>query len=362
MVGGFTQSAFAVQAPLTVNFSSTPLFSEANFAPGNEVTRTVDVSNNSGSSQNIIVEATNASDGSGLGEKLNLVITEGDVTRYTGKLGAFLRAGEVSLSPLANTANTTYSFGVTFDSNADDSLQNKNLGFDLCVGFQGGQTQCGITVISGENGGGGAGMSGSMVLIISNEQTANITDVGQNGTATVTWNTNKLSTSQVIYGLASGAPYNLDISILPNLGYPLGSVEDDYKVTNHSVALTGLIPGATYVYRVVSHASPATVSYEHQFTVPVLALGGVNTVQNDNGGRVLGASTTTLQPGVGEPVVEITPKDLNSNSSVGNNNQLGASAGNILGLPNLSFWALLIILLLILFLIIYRRRKEKNNQ
>jgi hypothetical protein len=32
--------------------------------------------------------------------------------------------------------------------------------------------------------------------------------------------------------------------------------------------ISGLIPGATYRYRIVSHASPPTVGYEHMFTVP----------------------------------------------------------------------------------------------
>jgi len=363
MIGCFTQSAIAAGAPLSVTFSSSPLFSEANFTPGNEVKRTVEVSNNSGSSQNIIVEATNASDSSGLGDKLNLVIKEGDATRYSGTLGAFLRVGEVSLSPLSNTSDTTYSFGVTFDGSAENNLQGKNLGFDLCVGFQGGQTQCGITVISGENGGGGAGISGSMVLIISNEQALNISNVGQTGSAIITWDTNKLSTSQVIYGLASVVPYNLDISILPNLGYPLGSVENPLKVMNHSVALSGLIPGATYVYRVVSHASPATVSYEHQFTVPILAQN--NNLNNDvkNTGQVLGAEINPLNTGSdnnGKIDTTSNGNKLNNNNS--NENILGASVGNMFGVSNLSFWALLIAILLLIILIIIIYRKKNNKK
>lgn len=379
MIGSFAKSAFAEVVPLSVTFSSNPLFSEANFAPGNEVTRTVGVANNSGSSQNIIVEATNASDNNGLGDKLNLVIKEGDTPRYTGTLGAFLRAGEVSLSPLSNTANTTYSFGITFDNSADDNLQNKTLGFDLCIGFQGGTTQCGNTVISGENGGntGGSTISGSsgstITLVISNEQALNITNVGQTGSATITWDTNKLATSQVIYGLAPG-PYNLDLNILPNLGYPSGSTEDGNKIMNHSVILTGLIPGQTYVYRVVSHASPATVSYEHQFTVPLLAQGdnNNNTIVNNNpnnnnlntNGQVLGAQINPLANPLAlgtnnNGVLDTTQNAGNLNNN--GDNLLGASAGNIIGLPNLSFWALLVVLLLLIFLIIkiYRRRKNK---
>jgi hypothetical protein len=370
MIGGFAKSAFA-DAPLIVHFQNEPqhLFNEANFAPGNEITRTIGVSNNSGSSQNIIVEATNALDTGGLGDKLNLVIKEGDIIRYNDTLGKFLRAGEVSLSPLSNISNTTYSFGVTFDTGADDNLQNKTLGFDLCVGFQGGTTQCGNTVISGENGGntGGSTISGSnggtITLIISNEQALNISNVGQTGSATIIWDTNKLSTSQVIYGVSSGS-YNLDLNILPNLGYPLGSVEDGNKVMNHSVTLSGLTPGATYVYRVVSRASPATVSYEHQFTVPLLAENNNPILNNNNNnlnnaGQVLGAQNNPSDIGINnDGELDTTENAGNLNNQGGN--LLGASAGNIMGLPNLSFWALLVALLLLIILvvrIIYRRRK-----
>ena len=356
MIGGFAKSAFAVVqiVPLSVTFSPNPLFKEANIAPGNKVTGIVGVSNNSGKSQKIIVEATNALDTGGLGDKLNLVIKEGDVTSYTGTLGAFLRDGEVPLSSLENGANTTYSFGVTFDTGADNNLQNKTLGFDLCVGFQGGDIHCGDTVING--GGAVLGSVGvPMTLVISDEQAVNVLNIDQSGSATITWATNKLSTSQVIYGISPG-PYNLDLKILPNLGYPSGSIEDPNKVMNHSVTLSGLIPGETYVYRVVSHASPATVSYEHQFTVPILAQKTNNpilnneNVNNPNGNQI--AQTPNPLP------EDSNIQGVNNNAGLGN--LLAASAGNIMGIPSIWFWfAVILLLALTTFLIIYRRRKNK---
>lgn len=361
IVGSFTKSAFAETPPLSVTFSSDPLFKEVNFIPGGEVTSSVSVSNNSGSSQNIIVEATNALDTSGLGDKLNLIIKEGDSIKYNNTLGKFLRDGEVSLSSLANENSTNYSFNIIFDSGTENNLQGKNLGFDLCIGFQGGNMHCGNTVISDENGGGNSssisGSSGSTItLVIYNEQAINISNVGTSGSATITWSTNKLSTSQVIYGVYPG-PYNLNLNTLPNLGYPLGSIEDNNKVMNHSVVLTGLIPGETYVYRVVSHSSPATVSYEHKFTVPIFALENnkINNILNNNG-KVLGAEDE-------QPILETNTDEKFDNNQSGENlnkNLLGASAGNIMGLPNIWFWILLfIILLLIIFKIIMKRKRNK---
>ncbi|HCR36358.1 TPA: hypothetical protein DIU22_04970 [Candidatus Woesebacteria bacterium] len=213
----------------------------------------------------------------------------------------FLSAGPVSLSAL-DSGSTTYTFEVSFLDSTDNDYQGKSLGFDLCIGFSGGNLQCGDTVVSGEDGDGGGGSisgsgSGSIVLTIFNEQALNISSVDESGIATITWNTNKLATSQVIYGPTPPA-YILDIvePYLGYFGYPLGTVEDTTKVINHSVSLTGLIPGQTYVYRVVSRASPPTISPEHQFTVPSIT----SPLAQAGAGAVLGASTG--EEGNGEPV------------------------------------------------------------
>ena len=349
-------SAFATAVPLSVSFSATPLFSEVNFLPGNEAIRTVGVSNNSGSPQDIIIEAINATSTGGLGDKLNLVIKEGDTPLYTGTLGAFLNAGEVSLTPsLPDGASITYSFGVTFESDAGNNLQNKTLGFDLCVGFSGGDKHCGDTVIGGEGdtgggptggtggtitgtGGGGGTSGGTHQLIISNEK-AIVVDT----TATITWDTNLLATSQVIFGLVSGGPYTLNLTP-PNFGYPLYNAEDATKVISHSMLLTDLTPGQTYVYRVVSHASPPTISYEHEFTVPA-SLG----TGNGNGtggaiGEILGASFNPPADGNAASTTAST-------TSVSNGNNLAAAvtAGWSGLLSWWWFWILLILLAAYLF-------------
>ncbi|KKP88672.1 MAG: hypothetical protein UR92_C0001G0051 [Candidatus Nomurabacteria bacterium GW2011_GWA2_35_80] len=111
----------------------------------------------------------------------------------------------MSLSAL-DSGSTTYTFEVSFLDSTDNDYQGKSLGFDLCIGFSGGNLQCGDTVVSGEDGDGGGGSisgsgSGSIVLTIFNEQALNISSVDESGIATITWNTNKLATSQVIITL-----------------------------------------------------------------------------------------------------------------------------------------------------------------
>jgi hypothetical protein len=356
-------SAFAVAAtPLVVHFQNEPLplFNEANFAPGNEVIRTVQVSNNSGTPQDIIVEAINAANAGGLGDKLNLIIKEGDATRYTGTLGAFLSAGEVPLSSLSNDASTTYSFNIIFASDAGNDLQNKTLGFDLCVGFSGGDRHCGDTVIGGEgntdsggtsstgetisgtgsSGGGGGGSSGGThQLIISNEK-ATVSGT----TVVITWDTNLLATSQVIFGPVSTGPYNLNLT-LPDIGfgYRFYTGENSNKVINHSISLVGLEPG-DYVYRVVSRASPPTVSYEHEFTIPIPVL-----AQNGGGngraiGEILGASSQNNSTST----ATTTSTSTSSENVLGNNLAAAFSAGWF------SWWWLWILLILLAAYLIWR--------
>lgn len=273
-----TQLAFADVPNLVVNFESEPLFSEVNFLPGNEVVRTVEVTNNSDSEQNIIIEAINSIDESGLGDELNVVIWEDDGELYNDTLSEFLRNGEVSLTSLASGNSEVYSFGITFNGDADNDTQESSLGFDLCVGFEGGDSNCGNTVIGeeedtvggsgsgggttipGTGGGGGGGPTNWESLHIEGESVAD-TDLNS-GTALIEWETNLLSTSQVVYGLESAGPYSLNPTIDPYFGYPLGTIENTTKVTSHSVQLTGLVPNQTYIYRVVSRASPPTIGFE----------------------------------------------------------------------------------------------------
>lgn len=372
MIGGFDRSAFAI-APLDVQFVPDPLFVKPNFLPLDETSGTVTVTNNSGATQIIGTEAINVLDNDNFGSLLHLKIMEDSATLYDNSLAHFFTtAGEYSLGEIANGTSRTFTYTISFIDSSDNSYQGKTLGFDVCVGYLGGETHCGDTVIGDEEGGGGTGgggggniygsgggSSGSTIsLIIFNEQALNIFNVGSSGIATITWNTNLLATSQVVYGLAPG-PYTLDL-IPPDFGYPLYTAEDPTKVINHSMFLTGLTPGATYLYRVISRASPPTVSAEHQFTVPLLAQGdtglvlGASTENNINGGGgqggILGASTENAPE---EDDGEVAGESVNNLAAA-----IGSGWDNILS--SCYFFALLILLLIyLIWRLWFRRRYEK---
>lgn len=355
IIGGFAPRVFADTPPLSVQFVQDPLFDKPNFLPEDEASGTVTVTNNSGSSQTILTEANHVLDNDHFGNLLNLKIVGTSGTLFDNTLAYFLTtAGEYSLGTIANGETKTFTYTVTFINSSDNSYQGKTLGFDVCVGFQGGNaTNCGNTAIGNENGGGGGGSSGSTILIISNEQAINITNVDGTGSATITWNTNKLATSQVIYGLAPG-PYTLTLTP-PNYGYPFYTIEDETKVIDHSMFLTGLTSGATYVFRVVSKASPATVSYEHQFTIPMPA--------GEDNGLVLGDSTGPIKVYNAGSVTDVTHGSvLGASTENTPPNNTGNNLGAYAGFNALPYLLILFIILIILFILFYLRKKKKNNQ
>lgn len=279
---------------MVVVFEQTPLFNGANIVPGDGVSRTVQVTNNSGATQTIITSAANfAPCGSDcLADALTLTITNSSSSYFAGTMNDFYGAGEVELGTLANGETKTFTYTVLFPGDAGNNFQNQSTSFDLVVGFKGGQTIPDNPLIAVSGGSGGSGGSRHLLYIF-NER--NETPKPETTSLNVYWSTNIPATSQVIYGPA-GVDYVLDLENLPYLGYPFGTDETSIKVVDHTMMITGLTPGQTYKYRVVSRASPPTVSYEYQFTVPTAgqseaAGGSLGLSSGQGGGNIFGADS-----------------------------------------------------------------------
>ena len=257
-------SVFAV-SNFTVNFEQTPLFSEANFLPGQDITKWVDVTNNTSETEIIGVNAKNYTSCSEncFADQLQLKITNGTTSLYEASLADFFTAGEKKLSDVGAGNTQRYYFIITFVPNAGNQYQSNQVGFDFDIGIFGQETiGGGGTPGGGGTSGGGGTFGGSTGLIIFNEASSpvvlNQTDI--------TWETNHPATSRIIYS-AENENHNFDLSNPPNYGYLHSTVEDSSPVINHSVNISGLTSGVTYYYRVVSRGSFA-ISEEHSFTVP----------------------------------------------------------------------------------------------
>src|SRR3989344_6222699 len=160
---GFAGTTLAVTS-LDVQFVPDPLFDEANFLPLDETSGTAAVTNNSGTEQTILTEAINVLDDDDFGSLLHLTITkEGSGgTLFDNSLSNFFStAGEVNLGAISNGESATFTYSISFINSANNDYQGKTLGFDVCVGFQGGATHCGTTVVGGENATSGSGGTGN---------------------------------------------------------------------------------------------------------------------------------------------------------------------------------------------------------
>jgi hypothetical protein len=342
---GFAGQTKAEVLP-TVQFEQTPLFSNVNFAPGDSVSRWVKLNNNTTASHRVVLRTINAVSTGDLKEVVGLVIKQGETILYDNTFANLFSLSELILPQVAAGEQATFDFIATFKTTSGNEYQKSTIGFNLQIGFEDTEEVTDDTVvISGGSHGSGSIIIGSKNLIISQE-TINNTEPAQPDMAVVSWNTNLPSTSQVIYGLASEGPYILNLS-LPYFGYPLGTTEDVTKVLSHSVVLYDLIPEQIYNFRVVSKASPPTISYEHTFMLkedgtiiinPVLAQ-----VTPDNQNNFLPGEIVNNQNGDEAPSAEQTFGATTTDNE--NGLPLSAAIGSIGGFSFSWWWVVVIIVL-----------------
>jgi hypothetical protein len=371
----FVSPTQAQPPPLVIDFQETPLFNKTNFLPGDGVTRWVNVTNNSGENQEIGVNVTGYSECLGtycLSDELNLVISKNGNPLYTGSLTDFYKAGEIHLSNLPNGNTNQYDFSITFIPETENNYQGLGTSFNFEIGFWG-------ESISGEippGGGGGGGGGGVFIagLEIIHER---VSEIGINS-VTIIWDTNKRSTSRVIYS-PSDQSYAFDWTKSPNYGYLYSTPEYDTPasingvIVGHTVYITGLETGTTYYYRCVSHTSPdETVSTEHSFTTK-----GVAGEESERGGEEAFVYEGTGPGPAGAE--ESVPEELaeggieggtTGQTAVGQEEsgmglgKLLAAIGSFFGSGNLCWLLLLLIMILIvLFLLsVAGKKQEKKKQ
>lgn len=265
--------------PLIVQFQHSPsLFRDADLKPGDIVQGWIKVTNNSGSTQKIDIQAINFHSpihDDDLSRALSIVIKQGSTDLYGGTsaggaklLYDFYNDGETYLSDLANGATVQYDITISFPFDTGNDWQTTTTGFDIKIGFQvagnndnGGETGGGGTVTSETTGGGSGGGAGPSEpsIIEGSIQASGCSSVEVN----IHWLSTYFSTSQVVYS-SQYEPHNFDLNA-PNYGYSHATNENLTMVTGHDVKIYGFTAGTTYYYRTISRASLLSISLEHSF-------------------------------------------------------------------------------------------------
>ncbi len=332
--------ANAQAAGLAVVFEATPLFSEAQIMPGDSVARTVTVTNNSTSTQDIEVLATNVfSDG--LASVINLTVTAPGENYFGGSLEQFFTATPLSLGDLAVSSSRTYTFTASLPAGTDNPFILKNAGFDLVIGFVGGER----VIDNPERRSGGGGDSDLAKLRLFDERVVSVSVASSS--AVISWQSNLPASSYLVCGKVSDGPFVLSEDA-PLFGYQFAVPEVDSKQTNHSLLVTGL-DLVDYECRPAGRRSTNglfTVGQPVQFGFP--------------GSLVEGASISTV-PTLIEP--EAKPwlgKVLGDQISQWPLGGLALGSGGFLLQRYFLFGLALLVLLTSIFLVSRKRKPTKN--
>lgn len=302
-------SVAVASAAVEVTFSSTPLFFDADVAPGDDAVRTLSVTNDTQNTEPISVTSQNVFD-TGLASVMNLTIEAAGTEYYSGSFADFFTASRTSLGQLSPGASETWTFTASLPAGTGNAYQTTEFGFDLVLGWSDGTItdtpngSGGDAVTSSSGGAGGGGMQ----FRLFNEEVASVSAPERR--ATLTWNTNLRGTTYLVCGEAESGPFTLDPDA-DRFGYQFVVPEDPAPTVSHTAVLNDLLPGS-YECRPASRPSTRvdfTVGLPLTFTIPAGDVAGVtvsepvpspaplinaNELQHTPSGSVLGAQKGTF--------------------------------------------------------------------
>ena len=218
-------------AALEVNFAATPLFRNADIKPGDSVSRTVTVTNTGSESQSVIVDLTNTfSDG--LADVMSLSIERAGTVFAADDFSTLFGVDPIALDELTAGEAATYTFTASLPATVGNAYQQTTLGFDVVIGFAGGETTSDVTRTFGRGGG------GETLFSLFNER---VMAVATNS-ATIAWNTNRGATSYLVCGNLARGPYDLDpADELFGYAFAVPEITTDTEV--HRRTVPNLAPG-----------------------------------------------------------------------------------------------------------------------
>lgn len=250
-------------AALEVSFSNEPLFAEADVKPGDAYRAAIAVTNTGPDAEDVQFELENTfSDG--LAEVLELSVSSSSALYFDGFLDEAFAAGEIELGALGANETRVYELIVAIASSVGNEYELTNTGFDLRIGFAGGETETDAPGGSGGGGGGSATRPNSDELEIFNEEAQVI---GSNSAA-LEWNTNLPADSYAVCGDLTNGPFSLSVTP-PLFGYEFVFGEEAGERTDHRLTADEVDFGS-YECRVASREATGdayTVSTPIEFTL-----------------------------------------------------------------------------------------------
>jgi hypothetical protein len=211
-----------------------PLFSasvDGQWYPGKTVTKTFTVTNASGQSQDIRLSVNRTSSPNATLESLYSISIP---SYYSGTLSDFYSQTSILLGSLNSGASQDYSLTAVLDSSTGNSHQNKQLNWDLTLGFF--QTPTSPASSGGSSNNGGGGSNGPSCTASKPVGVPNLTaTVSGPNTVLLSWSPVSPATHYMIrYGTTPG----IYLYGAPNVG----------NTTSFTVA--GLSGGVTYYFQV----------------------------------------------------------------------------------------------------------------
>lgn len=322
---------------IEVGYERTPLFDDANLAPGDSVSRWVTVKNSDSAPRAVSMRFYDTDKGGfgllgkNLASQFNFEIKKNGVSVYSNKLDAAFDESEIAInSSLAAGADEKYDFILSFDTAAGNDYQDKQLSFSICVGFAGdnfcvsdsgeeSQNGGGGMTLTSISGGGRGGDRAPLSLKYFDYEVKTYCLGDGTAMAMFSWKTDAPATARALHAPANSAKFD---PALPDFGYRATRWETK-PVTDHMAFVFGLFPVQTYDWRLdmtAANSRRVTTQSLGTFTAPACVLGASD--EKDIIEDVMGVSTGVLGEMSDEEIAQFMA-DLRAENQNSDNDQSG---------------------------------------
>jgi len=322
---------------IEVGYERTPLFDDANLAPGDSVSRAVTVKNSDSAPRAVSMQFYDTDKGGfgllgqNLASQFNFEIKKNGASVYSKKLDAAFDESEIAMnSSLAAGADEKYDFILSFDTAAGNDYQDKQLSFSICVGFAGDNFCVSDSKEESQNGGGGmtltsisgGGIGGDRAIVPLKYFDYEVKSYCLNNGTTMamfTWKTDAPATGRALHAPANSTKFD---AALPDFGYQATKLETKAG-TDHMAFAFGLFPVQTYDWRLdmaTADSRRVTTQSLGTFTAPACVLGASD--EKDIIEDVMGVSTGVLGEMTDEEIAQFMA-DLRAENQNSGDDQSG---------------------------------------